>query len=401
MSEQLYPYIIIGGGLAGASAVEGIRERDTESAVLLVAAEKHLPYDRPPLSKKLWFGKKKVEDIFLHDRAYYDAKGITIGSGITVTAIDPKQKTVTTNEGVRYRYNKLLIATGGIPRKLPVPGGDLDGISYYRSLDDYLALRKNATEGKTAVVVGGGFIGSEIAAALNLNKVSVTMIFPEQYLGSRVFPEPLGRAIQDHYRSRGITILAGERPAAFAKKGSSFTVRTAGGQELDTDLVVAGIGIALPLDLPRRAGLQTADGIIVDEYLQTLLPHIYAAGDIAYFPYQALGKRVRVEHWDNALNQGKAAGRNMAGAREPYVYMPYFFSDLFDFGYEAVGEVDARLDMVADWQKENEKGVIYYLKDDRVRGAMMCNVWEKVEAARELIRSGEQVTKSGLRRRIA
>ncbi len=158
-----------------------------------------------------------------------------------------------------------------------------------------------------------------------------------------------------------------------------------------------GIGIALSLELPRKAGLQTANGIIVDEYLQASLPDIYAAGDNALFPYQALGKVTRVEHWDNALNQGKWAGRNMAGAGEPYTHMPYFFSDLFDFGYEAVGEVDSQLETFADWQKENEKGVIYYLRESKVRGAMMCNVWDKVEAARTLIRADQHVTKEGLR----
>jgi len=162
-------------------------------------------------------------------------------------------------------------------------------------------------------------------------------------------------------------------------------------------MVIAGIGIAPALELPRTAGLLTANGVIVNEYLEASLPGIYAAGDIAFFPYQALGKQTRVEHWDNALNQGKWAGRNMAGAREPYTYMPYFFSDLFEFGYEAVGEVDARLETFADWQKENDTGVIYYLKDNKVRGAMMCNVWDKVEAARELIRNAENVTPADLR----
>ena len=173
-------------------------------------------------------------------------------------------------------------------------------------------------------------------------------------------------------------------------------MRTESGKELESDMIVVGVGIALSLDLPRKAGLQTANGVIVDEYLQTSLPDIYAAGDIAFFPYQTLGKQMRVEHWDNAINQGKWAGRNMAGAREPYTYMPYFFSDLFEFGFEAVGDVNTDLDTFADWQKENETGVIYYIRDKKVRGAMMCNVWDKVEAARTLIKKGEQVTKESL-----
>jgi len=397
MADQRYTYVIVGGGLAGASAVEGIRERDTNGSILLLGAERHLPYDRPPLSKKLWFGKKKVEEIFLHDQKFYDQNGVTVALGIMVTAVDPKQKSVTTDEGKRYPYQKLLLATGGVPRTLSIPGGDLEGISYYRYLDDYLRLRKESSGGKSAVVIGGGFIGSEIAAALALNKVDVTMIFPDQYLVSRVFPESLGRALLHRFAAGGIKVLEEEQPKSISKKGDRFITRTESGKEIESDILIAGIGIALSLDLPRRAGLQTANGIIVDEFLQASLPDIYAAGDIAFFPYQALGKQTRIEHWDNALSQGKWAGRNMAGAHESYTHMPYFFSDLFEFGYEAVGEVDASLETFADWQKENDTGVIYYLKDGKVRGAMMCNVWDKVEEARKLIRKGEKVSKEGLR----
>ncbi|HYA88914.1 MAG TPA: FAD-dependent oxidoreductase [Nitrospirota bacterium] len=396
MAEQRYAYVIIGGGLAGASAVEGIRELDKTGAILLISAERHLPYDRPPLSKKLWFGKKKVEEIFLHDQQFYDQNGVTVALGTEVTALDANQKTVTTGKKSRYAFQKLLLATGGTPRTLPIPGGNLDGICYYRSLDDYLSLRAQAAEGKSAIVIGGGFIGSEIAAALQTNKIDVTMVFPESSLVNRIVPASLGRALMDQYRSRGITILAGEKPASFQKKGTRFLTRTASGRELTSDMVVAGIGIAPSLELPRKAGLQTANGVIVDEYLQASHPDIYAAGDIAFFPYQALGTQTRVEHWDNALNQGKWAGRNMAGAREPYTYMPYFFSDLFEFGFEAVGDVNADLEIVADWKKENDTGVIYYMRGNKVRGVMMCNVWDKVETARMIIKKNKEVTKESL-----
>jgi 3-phenylpropionate/trans-cinnamate dioxygenase ferredoxin reductase subunit len=397
MGDQSYEYIIVGGGLAGASAVEGIRERDKEGAILLIGAEKHLPYDRPPLTKKLWFGKKKVEDIFLHDQKFYDQNGVMLEQGVMVTALDPKRKKVTTSIGREFRFQKLLLATGGVPRTLPIPGGDLDGICYFRTLDDYLKLRRESTEGKKAVVIGGGFIGSEIAAALAMNKIDVTMIFPDSYLVSRVFPEYLGRALVDQFLSRGIKVLANEKPSVFSKQGGRFTTHTASGKKIESDMVIVGIGVAPSLDLSRRAGLQTANGVIVDEYLQASLPDIYAAGDIALFPYKVLGKQTRVEHWDNALNQGKWAGLNMAGAHKPYDYMPYFFSDLFEFGYEAVGEVDAQLETFADWQKENDTGVIYYLKDGKVRGVMMCNVWDKVPVARELILKAASMTPASLR----
>ena len=397
MAEQPFMYVIVGGGLAGTSAIEGIRELDKKGSILLIAGEKHPPYDRPPLSKKLWFGKKKVEEIFLHDEKFYDQNGITVKTGTMVTSLDALKKIVVDQKDNMYGFKKLLLATGGFPRTLPIPGGNLEGICYYRYLDDYLRIRQEASAGKSAVVIGGGFIGSEIAAALNINKIDVTMIFPDPYLVNRVFPEYLGRAIQDQYRSRGIKILANEQPSVFSKNANTFTTYTLSGKQIESDMVIVGIGIAPYLDLARNAGLETANGIIVDEYLQTSLPDIYAAGDNAFFPYQALGKQTRIEHWDNALNQGKWAGRNMADAREPFTYMPYFFSDLFEFGYEAVGEVDARLETFADWQKENDTGVIYYLKDGKVKGAMMCNVWEKVEAARTLIRKGETMTPEKLR----
>jgi 3-phenylpropionate/trans-cinnamate dioxygenase ferredoxin reductase component len=397
MAEESYTYIIVGAGLAGSSAVEGIRELDKKGPILLLGSEKYLPYDRPPLTKKLWFGKKKVEDIFLHNQDFYKQNNVVFASGVTAKTVDAKNRTVTADNGRTYRYEKLLLATGGAPRVLPIPGGDLQGIYYYRYLDDYLRMRQEASAGKSALVVGGGFIGSEIAAALALNNVKVMMIFPDLYLVGRIFPESLGMSLQRHYRERGITILNGEKPASFAKKDGRFVTHTESGKEIESDMVIVGIGIALSLDLARNAGLQTANGIIVDEYLQASLPEIFAAGDNAFFPYQALGKQTRVEHWDNALNQGKQAGRNMAGAHEPYTHMPYFFSDLFEFGYEAVGEVDSRLETFADWQKENDTGVIYYIKDGKVGGVMMCNVWEKVETARDLIRMGGPVTKESLR----
>jgi NAD(P)H-nitrite reductase large subunit len=311
-------YIIVGGGLAGTSAIEGIRELDKKGSILLIASENHLPYDRPHLSKKLWFGKKKVEEIFLHDEKFYDQNGITVKVDTRVTSLDATKKIVTDHKDNTYGFKKLLLATGGVPRSLPIPGGNLEGICYYRYLDDYMRIRQEASEGKSAVVIGGGFIGSEMAAALNINKIDVTMIFPDPYLVSRVFPEYLGRAIQDQYRSRGIKILANEQPSVFSKNATKFTTYTLGGKKIESDMVIVGIGIAPYLDLARNAGLQTANGIIVDEYLQASLPDIYAAGDNAFFPYQVLGKQTRIEHWDNALNQGKWAGKNMAGAREPF-----------------------------------------------------------------------------------
>lgn len=397
MIKQTHKYLIIGGGLAGASAVEGIREIESVGSIAMIGAEQHKPYNRPPLSKKLWWGKETVEEIFAYKDDYYASNGVEMILGKEVVAHDGINKTVHTSHGDVYRYEKLLLATGGIPRRLDIPGADLDGICYYRYLDDYNAIRSIASEGKSAVVIGGGFIGSEMAAALRINKVDVTMIFPENYMVERVFPKSLGLAVQEDFKNRGIKIIAQDIPVSIEKDASGFVTTTKAGVRLKSDIVLAGIGIIPETNLAQEVQLKVENGIVVNEYLQTSNPDIYAAGDNAFFPYQALGKSMRVEHWDNALNQGKHAGKNMAGAGEPYTYMPYFFSDLFDFGYEAVGEVDSRLETFADWQKENDTGVIYYTQYGKVRGAMMCNVWDKVPAARELIKSGKKMTSDDLR----
>ena len=395
--KHVYDYVIVGGGLAGASAVQGIRELDAVGRILLIGEENHLPYDRPPLSKKLWFGKQKVEDIFLHDRAFYDKYAVTLALGAKAARLDPAAKMLTTTQGETYGYGKLLLATGCKPRTLDIPGGDLEGICYFRDLNDYLRIREVAAEGKSAVVIGGGFIGSELAAALNICKLHVTMIFPGALLCDRVLPDYLGRAVQQRYAEKGVRILAADKPVSFGKNDHKFITRTGKGEMIESDIVIVGVGVIPEVELARSGELEVGNGIVVNECLETSRPDIYAAGDNTFFPYRALGQAMRIEHWDHALNQGRWAGRNMAGAHEPFTYQPYFFSDLFEFGYEATGEVDSRLETFADWQKENDTGVIYYLRDGIVRGVMMCNVWDKIEAARELIRNGERVSPEKLR----
>jgi NAD(P)H-nitrite reductase large subunit len=387
-------YIIVGGGLAGAAAVEGIREHDKNGPIVLIASEDHLPYNRPPLSKKLWSGKEKVEDIFVNPQKFYDDNGVRLVQNCRVETVDASAKTVTDAKGTVLRYEKLLLATGGAPQVLTIPGAQLAAVCYFRTLDDYVRTRREASDGRSAVVIGGGFIGTEIAAALQASGVAVTMIFPSPYLCKRVFPEALGWAVQKEYRRRGITVLAGDKPVAFSRQGDKFLTQTAHAKPLESDMVIVGVGIEPETALAAGAGLTVGNGIVVNEFLQTSHPDTYAAGDNAFFPYAALGRSVRMEHWDNAQNQGRWAGQNMAGAALPYTYMPYFFSDLFDFGYEAVGDVTAELETVADWQVENEKGVVYYVKNGLVRGALMCNVWDKVPLAREAILKGKSVAQA-------
>lgn len=385
-------YLIIGGGLAGAAAVEGIREKDPKGSIVLVSTEPDLPYDRPPLSKKLWTGGQSEAEVTLHPAAFYRERGVELRLGRTITGLDRRQRVARDDQNLEYRFERLLLAAGGTPRKLKIPGGDLPGIFYYRTLADYRRARSLAAAGKSAVVIGGGFIGSEMAAALAHNGLQVTIVFPEEYLVQRVFPASLGRALNTAYQAQGVRLLHGDVPAGIEAQGEGFRVRTRGGESLAADLLIAGLGIAPNLELARAAGLAVGDGVVVNERLETSDANILAAGDLAYFPEAVLGPR-RIEHWDNAVTQGRHAGRNLAGTAEAFTALPFFYSDLFEFGYEAVGEVDSRLETWADWQEENKTGVIYYLSGGKVRGAMMCNVWDKVETARTLIRAQRPVAR--------
>ena len=398
MRPKRFTYVIVGTGLAGVSAVEGIREIDKEGSILLIGEEPHLPYDRPPLSKDLWKSKKKEEEIILHDKKYYDEHKVNLLLARKVTRLKPLEKTIIDDQKKSFHYEKLLLATGGVPRVLGnIPGGNLPEICYYRNYDDFKKIKALAVEGASAVIVGGGFIGSEMAAALNMNKVKVTMIFPEAYLVQRIFPPALGNAIQDYYRQKGVNILNGDVPVSFEKNDQRIITRTKNGQSMESEIVIAGAGIIPAVELAQDAGLAIENGIVVDSYFRTSDPYIYSAGDNTLFPYIALGKKMRIEHWDNSLNQGKHAGKNMAGANLQFNYMPFFYSDLFEFGYEAVGDINSQLETFADWQKENETGVIYYLKEGKVKGVMNCNVWDKIETARQLIRKGNMVNPGQLK----
>jgi NAD(P)H-nitrite reductase large subunit len=395
MAENQYTYVIVGAGLAGGSAAQAIREIDSEQSLLLIGAEKHLPYHRPPLSKGLWTQTKTIPSIFLEDDRYYENNRIDTHRGDPVVELNAEEKWVVTKDGVRFGFEKLLLATGGAPKKLPIPGGDHPDIIYFRTLDDFTRAREIAAPGKKALVIGGGFIGSEIAAALSRNKLDVTMLFLGHVMCERVFPSSLGAAIQRMYEERGVHIRAGDAPVSIEKRTERFVITTRRGESIEADMIIAGVGIAPDTGLAAQAKLRTGNGIVVDDYFQTSDPVIHAAGDNALFPYKSLGAR-RIEHWDAAASQGAHAGRVMAGQMEPYTYLPYYFSDLFDFGYEAVGETDPGLETFADWKTENETGVVYYLKESRVRGVLLCNVWGQVDRARELVENQKPVSPDDL-----
>jgi 3-phenylpropionate/trans-cinnamate dioxygenase ferredoxin reductase component len=328
-----FKHVIVGGGMTSASAASGIREAGEDGSLAVFSDESHAPYDRPPLSKALWKGEplgsvwRKTADL-----------DIDLYLGRTIVALNRATKTLTDHSGSEYSYDKLLLATGGSPRRLSFAQS---GVVYFRTLDDYQRLRELAREGVQLAVIGGGFIGSEIAAALAMNGVGVTMIFPERSIGVHTYPASLSSFIDAHYRSKGVTVLAGEVVGAIEKAATKTIVSA------------------------------------------------------------ALDQRMRVEHEDNANAMGRLAGRNMAGHYAPYDHLPFFYSDLFELGYEAVGELDARLEIVEDWQERFRKGVIYYLKQGQVRGVLLWNTWNRVEIARELIMGKQRLPASSFIGRIS
>lgn len=385
------PYLIVGGGMTGAAAAAGIRELDPNGAIALISAESELPYDRPPLSKKLWDGKRTIEQIYVEL-----PEGVDVRLGRRVVSLDVADRRATDDAGEVYTYDRLLLATGGAPRRLPFGG---DAVNYYRTLDDYRALRADADRGASFIVIGGGFIGSEVAASLRGRGNAVTMVFPEAGITDRLFPADMAAFFNDYYRHHGVAVLNGESVTGIEADEGGAVVITAGGRRLPADRVVAGIGIVPSVELAQAAELTVENGIVVDEYLRAA-PGVFAAGDAASYPDLILGVRRRVEHADAARAMGRAAGRNMAGAAEPYRYLPMFYSDLFDIGYEAVGMCDSRLEVVEDWQERYRRGVVYYLQDGRLRGVLLVDVWDRVDAARALIEAGELATPETLKGRI-
>lgn len=383
-----YRYLIIGGGLTGDAAVKGIRELDEEGSIGMISLEPDPPYSRPPLSKGLWKGRP-VEKIWRHTQD----KDVELHLGHKVIKLDPQGKSIQDEEGHEYTYDKLLLATGGTPNQLPF---GKDKIIYYRNFQDYQRLRTLSENKESFLVIGGGFIGSEIAAALRMVGKEVTMVFPEDAISANVYPQDLAEYINDYYREQGIKIVSGDTVTNIEDSGDHLTVHTKNGKIFEVDGIVAGIGVHPNVDLAQQAGLKVENGIVVDEHLMTTAPDIYAAGDVANFYHTALGKRKRVEHEDNAIQMGKLAGRNMAGANEAYTHAPMFYSDLFKLGYEAVGELNSKLEIVADWKEQFKKGVVYYLEDGRVRGVLLWNVWDTVPAASELLAEPGPFTSSDL-----
>lgn len=374
-----YDYLIVGGGMTGDAAVRGIRSEDEEGSIAIVSSEPDPPYDRPPLSKGLW--RDTEEDAIWRHSEDADCEVLT---GRRIVALDRDASTVTDEEGRRLSYGQLLLATGGEPRTLrDAP----EGVNYFRTYRDFRDLRSAVEERQRFAVVGGGFLGSELAAALAMHDRDVVVLFPEEGLCRRILPPSLSGHLNEYYRGRGVDLRPGTLvDQVDGERGEGFRLSLKDGGAVEADYVVAGLGIRPRLALAREAGLDVGDGIVTDETFRTSDPNVWAAGDVALFPSPILGRSLRVEHEDHANSSGTRAGRGMAGSPEPYDYVPLFYSDLFDVGYEAVGVLDPALETVEDWTEPLEDGVVYYLEDGRVRGVLLWNHWGKMKEARWLLR---------------
>ena len=389
-----YKYIIIGGGMTGSAAVMGIRKNDLDGTIAMFSKERFEPYNRPPLTKGLWNGKD-IESIVRPMDQYQ----VDLFLETPIEEITPDLKQVRTASGEIFQYEKLLLATGGYPIQIP---GSPEGVITYRTRSDFHLLEDLVEDKDNFCIIGGGFIGSELAAALVKNQKRVTLIFPETGICGELFPDDLAEFLVHYYQENGVEVLKENLVDVINKDGEQFIVQYHNIEdhqvtEAPFDVVIVGIGIKPNTVLAEAAGIEVDNGIIVNETLQTNFPDIFAAGDVANFKHIPLGKRLRVEHEDNANTMGMHAGQNMSGESQKYDHFPFFYSDLFDLGYEAVGDFDKGLEIFEDWIEPLKKGTVFYLDDDKIRGVIFWNLWGKVDEGRELILSGKSFTKSDLK----
>jgi 3-phenylpropionate/trans-cinnamate dioxygenase ferredoxin reductase subunit len=379
--QRNYPYLIIGGGIAADAAVRGIRMVDTESPIGLIGEEPDPPYNRPPLSKGLWKSGPRPMPLSRIWRGTANL-GVDLHLGHKAIQLDPAEKRVVDNHGNQYSYGKLLLATGGDPIRM---GVEHERIIYFRTLADYHRLRSLTGDGQRFAVIGGGFIGSEIAAALAGQGKEVTMIFPENGIGAHVLPSEIASFLSGYYREHGIRVLNGHFVQQLMPDNLGVTLTTDQGEILRVDGVVAGLGIRPNTILARQADLVTGGGINVDTFLRTSQGDIFAAGDVANFYNPTLKKRLRAEHEENANLTGQIAGQNMAGESIPYQHLPSVYSSLFDMKYDAVGELDPNMEILFDWQEPLRKGAAFYMAGEQVRGVLLWNLPRGLETARRLI----------------
>jgi 3-phenylpropionate/trans-cinnamate dioxygenase ferredoxin reductase component len=379
-------HVIVGAGLAGAKAAETLRREGFDGRVVLVGAEDVRPCERPPLSKDYLRGEVGRDKVYVHEEDFYAEHEIDLLLGRSAVSLNTGRRELALDNGERLRYDRLLLTTGAEPRRLSVPGADLDGVLYLRSVGDSDTLRERMDHCGSVVVVGAGWIGCEVAASARQRGLEVTVIDPASVPLERVLGTELGAFYRDVHTDHGVRMLLGTGVEAFEGSQEVARVRTSDGGELDCDLVVVGVGVEPRAGLARHAGLAVDNGVLVDEHLQTSVPGVFAAGDVANAHHPFYGERIRVEHWANALNQGPAAARSLLGGSDAYERLPYFFSDQYDVGMEYTGFARSWDRVVMRGDPATREFVAFWLLEDRVVAGMNVNVWDVTDAVNSLVR---------------
>ncbi len=334
-----HKYVILGGGTtAGYAVKELVKQKVDPQNIAIISAEKTVPVDRPPLSKGFLKGAMEETETYIEDDKFYEEKGITLYLGTLATDFNQEEKLIKITEDEAIRYNNLLIATGASPIHLEIPGSNLDNLFYLRKVADSKAIKEKAENAKSAVVIGGSYISTEVAAGLKTLGLDVTIVFPEHYLLERFSVPEMGVFFNQFFEEKGITLANEQMVMELIGEKKVEKLKLSSGEEIETDMVVAGIGVKPNTDLFERSGLEVDDGIMVNEFCETNLPNVFAAGDVARFPDLVYGGTRRIEHWENAFEMGQNAAKSMVGYKEQYNFLPYFFSDLFDFSYEYFGD---------------------------------------------------------------
>jgi 3-phenylpropionate/trans-cinnamate dioxygenase ferredoxin reductase subunit len=378
-------HIIVGASLAGAKTAETLRTEGFDGRVVLVGAEDERPYERPPLSKDYLRGEVGREKVYVHDESFYSEHDIDLRLGTAAVRLNTSSREVTLDDGDVLRYDRLLLATGSEPRRLAIPGAELDGVLYLRSVHDSDLLHGRLDRGGAVVVVGAGWIGAEVAASARQRGLEVTVVEPASVPLERVMGAEVGAIYRDIHTDHGVEMLMGTGVDAFEGDAAVERVRTGDGRAIECDFVVVGVGVQPRVQLGAAAGLEVDNGIVVDEHLETSVPGVFAAGDVANAHHPFYGERIRVGHWANALHQGPAAARNMLGLAEPFERLPYFFSDQYDVGMEYSG-------FARDWDRVVFRGdpgtlefIAFWISDERVVAGMNVNVWDVNDSIRRLV----------------
>jgi 3-phenylpropionate/trans-cinnamate dioxygenase ferredoxin reductase component len=387
MSTGPQTFVIVGASLAGAKAAETLREEGFDGRIVLIGEEPERPYERPPLTKDYLRDESPREKVYVHPRDFYDEHAIELMSSTTVTALDPGGSRITLGDGSELGYDGLLLSTGAQPRAITISGAGLDGVLYLRTLADCDLLRERVDAGARVVVVGAGWIGSEVTASARQRGAEVTLIDPLSVPLERVLGAEIGAVYRDLHREHGVQLMLGVGVEGFEGGDSVQRVRTSDGRAIECDLVVVGIGVVPRVELAAGAGLKIDNGIVVDQRLATSAPQVHAAGDVASAWHPFYERQIRLEHWANALNQGPAAARAMLGQPVTYDRLPYFYSDQYDVGMEYSGYPDDHDELVFRGDPASREFVAFWLREQRVIAGMNVNVWDVNEHIQTLIRS--------------